>query len=37
MLVKIIENEIHLLSVYDKSKKDNIPNKEIQNIIEQID
>jgi len=35
-LVKVIDKEVHLLSIYDKSKKENISNNEIIMFIKNI-
>lgn len=36
-LVRVINKEVHLLTIYDKGKRDTISGKEIQKLIEQVD
>ncbi len=35
-LVKFVNEEVHLLSIFDKSEKDTISDKELKRLIEQV-
>jgi len=34
--VKIVENTVYLLTIFDKSEKENIPNKELEDILKTL-